>query len=278
ELATGPIALCEVQGYVYAAKWSAADLAALLGKPERAQALRQQADELRDRFEKAFWCEELSTYALALDGQKRPCRVRTSNAGHCLATGIARPERARRVAESLLSPAGFAGWGIRTVAGTEARFNPMSYHNGSIWPHDNALIAHGLARYGLKDEVVKVLTGIFDLSLFVDQHRVPELICGFERRPGEGPTLYPVACAPQAWSAASVYMLLQACLGMEIRAAESEIHFFQPLLPQSLRQIRIKNLQLGENSVDLVLDRHGHGVGIEIERREGPVRVVVTKL
>src|SRR5262249_31125702 len=155
------------------------------------------------RFEKTFWCEDLGTYALALDGAKQLCRVRTSNAGHCLFTGIAAPERAVRVARTLLGPESFSGWGVRTLATTEARYNPMSYHNGSIWPHDNALIALGLSRYGLEEEVLQIMNGLFDASLFLDLHRLPELFCGFVRRPGEGPTLYPVACAPQSWAAAA---------------------------------------------------------------------------
>ena len=193
-----PIALCEVQGYVYAARRGAADLAAILGHTERSEALSRQAAALRERFESAFWCDDLGTYALALDGDKKPCRVRTSNAGHCLFTGIADRERARRVANVLLSQESFSGWGVRTVAAGEARYNPMSYHNGSIWPHDNALIAQGLAHYGLKEGVLRILTGLFEASTFLDLHRLPELFCGFERRPGEGPTLYPVACSPQS--------------------------------------------------------------------------------
>src|SRR5262245_28874592 len=203
-LADGPIALCEVQGYVFAAKRAAANLAMLLNRPEQAARLRSEAETLRERFEEAFWCDDLSTYALALDGKKRPCRVRTSNAGHCLFTGIASPERARRVADTLMREDSFSGWGIRTVACGEARYNPMSYHNGSVWPHDNALIGFGLARYRLSEGVLRVLTGMFDASLFVDLHRMPELFCGFPQRPGEGPTLYPVACAPQSWAAAGV--------------------------------------------------------------------------
>src|SRR4029077_6357262 len=135
-----------------------------------ASQLLAQAEALRQRFEEVFWCEDLSTYALALDGKKRPCRVRTSNAGQCLFTGIVGPERAKRVAQTLLSEDSFSGWGIRTVAASEARYNPMSYHNGSIWPHDNALIAHGFTRYGLQDFAAQVLRSLFDCSQFVDLH------------------------------------------------------------------------------------------------------------
>jgi glycogen debranching enzyme len=197
-LAQGPIALCEVQGYVYRAKIAAAELAALLGDGTVAQKLKKQAESLRQRFEQAFWCDVLSTYAIALDGSKQPCRVRTSNAGHCLFTGIATQEHAQRVANTLTDERSFSGWGIRTVASGEARYNPMSYHNGSVWPHDNSLIAAGFARYELKESAAMVLAGLMDASLFFDLHRLPELFCGFPRRPGESPTLYPVACAPQA--------------------------------------------------------------------------------
>jgi glycogen debranching enzyme len=153
----------------------------------------------------------------------------------------------------------------------------MSYHNGSVWPHDNALIALGMARYGFKDAVLRVLEGLFEASIFVDLHRLPELFCGFTRRPAEGPTLYPVACAPQAWAAASVFMLLQACLGLRIDAPEGRIGFSYPLLPESLKEVRIKALQVGKASVDLLLLRHGRDVGINVLRRDGNVEIVMVK-
>ncbi len=275
-LAQGPIALCEVQGYVYAAKRAAAGLAAALGDGDRARALTEAADALQDRFETAFWCEELSTYALALDGDKRPCRVRASNAGHCLLTGIATPNHARRVAATLMSEASFSGWGVRTVAAGEARYNPMSYHNGSVWPHDNALIAAGLARYGFMEEVARVLTGLFDASIFFDLHRLPELFCGFPRRPGEAPTLYPVACAPQTWASAAVFLLLESCLGLRVQVSERRVLLSNPFLPSSLAQVTIRNLRIDDASIDLVATRHERGdVGINVMRREGEVDVIV---
>jgi glycogen debranching enzyme len=163
------------------------------------------------------------------------------------------------------------------VAASEARFNPMSYHNGSIWPHDNALIADGMARYGLKESAMQVLTGLFDASLFVDLHRMPELFCGFARRPGEGPTLYPVACAPQSWSAVTVFLLLHSCLGLQVRGAEAQITFSYPVLPEFLGEVRIKNLEVGNASVDLFLERHGQDVGIDVLRRKGDVQIVTIK-
>lgn len=276
-LAEGPLALCEVQGYVYAALKNAAELATVVGQTNKAAELKRQARQLQAQFDKTFWCEELSTYALALDGEKLPCRVKTSNAGHCLFTGMASAERARLTAQTLLGDDSFSGWGIRTLAASEARYNPMSYHNGSIWPHDNSLIAYGLAQYGFKDLAIKVLAGLFDASIFVDLHRMPELFCGFARRPGEGPTLYPVACVPQSWAAASVFLLLQACLGLSVKAPVGQVHFSHPLLPEFLREVRIKNLTVGKGSVDLLFERHEDDVGINILRKEGDVEVVLVK-
>ena len=276
-MAEGPIALCEVQGYVYDAKLQASKLADAMGYGDRASQLRRQARSLRERFEEAFWCDDLSTYALALDGQKRPCRVKTSNAGHCLYTGIASDEHAKRLAETLMSDEMFSGWGVRTLADSERRYNPMSYHNGSVWPHDNAMIAVGLARYGLKEEVEKVMTGLFEVSLVLDFHRLPELFCGFVRRPGQGLTRYPVACNPQAWAAGSPFMALQACLGLSIIASERKVIFQNPILPRFVGEMQIKNLKVGTASVDLLLRRHDFDVGITVIRREGQVEVVSVK-
>ncbi len=176
-LAEGPIAMCEVQGYAYAARCAVAKLAGRLGHAALAEQQVARAASLRDQFDQQFWCDEIGTYALALDGDKRPCKVRSSNAGQCLFTGIAAPRRARQVADQLLGEAFFTGWGVRTVATSEARYNPMSYHNGSVWPHDTALIALGFSRYGLRDAAAQLLTGLFDASAFVDLSRLPELFC-----------------------------------------------------------------------------------------------------
>jgi glycogen debranching enzyme len=276
-MAEGPIALCEVQGYVYAARLGAAQLAATLGHEERARELRLSAETLRERFDSAFWCEDLGTYALALDGRKRPCRVRSSNAGHCLFAGIALPSRAQTVADTLLSPAMFSGWGVRTLASDEQRYNPMSYHNGSVWPHDNALIAEGLSRYGFNEHATRVLAGLFDASLFVDLHRLPELFCGFARRPGEGPTLYPVACAPQAWAAAAPFMLLRAVLGLSVQATEGRVAFLHPALPPFLEKVSISNLRAGASSVDLTLHRYPEDVAINVAARRGKLSIVTLK-
>ncbi len=255
-LADPPIAVCEIQGYAYAAWRGAARLAEVRGDPARAADWNERAHRLRVAFEDAFWCEELGTYALALDGDKRPCRVRTSNAGHCLYAGIVSPERARRVAETLLSENSFAGWGVRTVAAGEARYNPMSYHNGSIWPHDNAIVAAGLARYGFNAAACRVMAAMLDLSAVVDLHRLPELVCGFPRREAEFPTLYPVACAPQSWAAGAVYMLLASCLGLRVDATEQRVSLSRSVLPESVDSVRLMNLSVGTATLDLLLTRH----------------------
>jgi glycogen debranching enzyme len=276
-LAEGPIALCEVQGYVFAAWQAAADIAIALGRPAEAEDYARRAVAMRTRFAEHFWDEELGTYVLALDGAKRPCRVPTSNAGHALWTGIADATRARRVAETLMSDEGFSGWGVRTLAATQARYNPMSYHNGSVWPHDTAIIAAGCARYGFRDTVVRLFEGMREASVFVDLHRLPELTCGFPRRPGEGPTLYPVACAPQAWAAGAVFMLLSSALGMSIDGSARELTFLRPVLPPSVPSLRITGLAVGSGRVDLLLENHPHDVGITVLRRDGDARVVVIK-
>ncbi|MEO6579370.1 MAG: amylo-alpha-1,6-glucosidase [Candidatus Limnocylindria bacterium] len=273
-LADGPTALCEIQGYAFAAKRGAAELAEALDMPERAEALRTEAEALRQRFEDAFWLEELGTYAIALDGNNRPCRVRSSNPGHCLMTGIASPERAARVAESLMSDASFSGWGIRTLAAGEPRYNPMSYHNGSIWPHDNGMVALGLARYGFKDDAVRIMSGLLEASRHFDLARLPELFCGFSRRDGEAPTLYPVACSPQAWAAGAPLMLLEACLGLRIDARSRTIRFERGALPVGIDRVKLENLSVGDARVGVMLERHRNGIGVNVLAGETDVEIV----
>ena len=273
-LAEGPIALCEVQGYVYGAKRHAAVLAEALGFSERATALAAEAEALRQRFEARFWCEEMSTYALALDGAKEPCRVIASNAGQVLFTGIASAEHAQRVARTLVSPASFSGWGIRTVASSEARYNPMSYHNGSVWPHDNGLIAMGLARYGLQGAAAQVFGALFEAASYMDLRRLPELYCGFTRLERNAPTQYPVACSPQAWASATPLCLLQASLGLELLDRTGEVKFYRPMLPNFLDHVHLRNLKLSGGSVDVLLHRQDKNVAVTVTRREGDIVVV----
>jgi len=274
-LAEGSIALAEVQGYVFAAKRMAARCARRLGREAAAARLDAEAGLLAERFEAAFWCPDIGTYALALDGAKKPCRVRTSNAGQVLFTGIAGADRAARVAAGLMEPRFFSGWGIRTVAHDEARYNPMSYHNGSIWPHDNALIALGLARYGHKRAVDTLFEGLFGAANYMEHRRLPELFCGFKRQHGHGPTLYPVACSPQAWASATPFTLLAASLGLEFDPFNGEIRLCNPRLPAFLDEVVLRDLKLGASNVDLRVRRHGDTVSLDTPRITGNIRVSV---
>ncbi len=276
-LAEGPIALCEVQGYVFSAKRQAAKLAAVLGESALAARLATEAMRLQDDFDKAFWCEDLGAFALALDGRKRPCRVRSSNSGHALFAGIARAERAPEVARTLLSRAAFSGWGVRTIASGEARYNPISYHNGSIWPHDNAMIALGFARYGLGREAGQIFTALFEAAAHQDLRRLPELFCGFTRGAHRGPTAYPVACAPQAWAAATPFALLQAALGMELLHESNAIRFVDPIIPHFLQWVTITGLRLGQSKLKLRLHRHDEDVTVNLLDRSGDAKLMLVK-
>jgi glycogen debranching enzyme len=279
-LAVPPIALCEVQGYVYAAKLAASQLAGALGNHRACAEMESQAAALREKFERTFWSEDIGFYALALDGgeheQKQLCRVRTSNAGHCLYTGIASPEHARVLAHSFFENDFFSGWGIRTLAAGESRYNPLSYHNGSVWPHDNALIAGGLARYGFRNLAGKIMLALLDVSSVMELHRLPELFCGLERRTGEGPTLYPVACSPQAWAAAAPFLLIQACLGLRIEGARNRVVFERPCLPEGIPQLSIRGLRVGNTSVDLFFERQAENVRVQVLEKQGEVDVIAT--
>jgi glycogen debranching enzyme len=276
-LADAPIALCEVQAYAYDARLRAARMAEVMGERARGDVLRASAEKLRQAFENQFWCEEESTYALALDGRKQKCRVRSSNAGHCLFGGIASGARARRVAEQLVGPEMFSGWGIRTIASGESRYNPMSYHNGSVWPHDTGLIVAGFSRYAFDDLIAAPFAGLFEASVTMDGHRLPELFCGFHRRAGEGPTLYPVACSPQAWSSGVVFGLLQASLRLSIDVRTRRLCIDRATLPPYLTSLRLLNLNLPFGHVDLLFDRHPFDVGVTVLRKDGDFEVHVVK-
>ena len=239
-------------------------------------AFDRKADAIREKFDRMFFDEALGTYVLALDGDKRPCRVKASNAGHALFTGIALPERAARVVGGLMGSSSFCGWGVRTVASTEARYNPMSYHNGSVWPHDNALIASGFARYGFRREAAKVFEGLFSASTYVDLRRLPELMCGFPRKRGRGPTFYPVACMPQAWAAAAPLSLLQSCLGLTFDPGAPRITFTEPVLPPFLDWVVLKGLTVAGSVADIGLWRSDRRVVVDVLDRRGAVSVVTT--
>jgi glycogen debranching enzyme len=274
--ARGPIALVEVQSYVYAAWRAGAKIALRLGHIGREADCEARAKKLREAFDASFFDEALGTYGLALDGEKRLCRVRTSNAGHALWSGIALPERAEPVVRSLMAGSSFCGWGVRTVASTEARYNPISYHNGSVWPHDNALIAAGFARYGFREEAARIFEGLFAASSYIDLRRLPELFCGFPRQRTQGPTFYPVACTPQAWAAAAPLYMLKACLGLGFDPQETRITFDHPMMPAFLDEVLFRNLSIGEGSADVAVRQSGHHVVVDVLERRGRVQVVTT--
>lgn len=275
--AEAPIALCEVQGYVYAAYRSAAMLAQTVGKQELATALSQRAGDLKTRFDRDFWNDEIGCYALALDGRKRQCAVLTSNAGQCLWTGIVPPNRAKGVVRAMMDDRMYSGWGVRTLATSERRYNPLAYHNGSVWPHDTALIGYGMSRCGFKGEAARLLDDLFGASCYFGLHRLPEVFCGFSREQSTGPVRYPVACLPQAWAAGSVYLLLQAAFGLSIDARAKMITLVRPTLPPSLKRVHLSGLRCGAASIDLVLTKHAGDVGVEVSNRQGDLQVTVIK-
>jgi glycogen debranching enzyme len=275
-LAEAPIALVEVQGYRYAALVGLAELADTIGV-EQGAGWRREAAALRERINTEFWMEDEGTYALALDRDKRKCAVVASNAGHLLFCGVPDTPRAESVAARLLRADLFCGWGVRTLASGQPRYNPMSYHNGSVWPHDNSLIAAGLRRYALVDGVLQILTALVEAALHFEDRRLPELFCGFGRRRDAAPVPYPVACRPQAWAAGSIFLLLEAALGLETDALQRRIVFRQPHLPAWLSALEIRNLRLADARVDAHVLRGKYSGSIEIVRKEGEVEIVETR-
>jgi glycogen debranching enzyme len=275
-LAKGPIALVEVQAYVYGAWRAAQEIARRLGDEMQAGQFAAKANAMRRRFDEHFFDEALGTYVLALDGDKRRCRVRSSNAGHALFAGIAYPERAASVVRALMGSAGFCGWGVRTVAATESRYNPMSYHNGSVWPHDNALIAAGMARYGFRREAARIFEGLFDASTYVEFRRLPELFCGFPRQQTRGPTFYPVACIPQAWSAAAALYLVQSCIGLSFKPEARRITFTEPVLPRFLDEIVLRGLTVDGRKANVALRRSNRHVVVDVLDKDDSIGVVTS--
>jgi glycogen debranching enzyme len=250
----GPIALVEVQGYVFAALRAMAWLAQARDEMPAARDWEARAERLRQAVEQHFWMPECNFYGIAIDGDGMLCRVRASNPGHLLYVGLPTRERAMLTATQLLTPAFATGWGIRTLAEGEARYNPMSYHNGSVWPHDTALCASGIAHLGDRDGAVRLLRSMFETATHFDM-RLPELFCGFARAHGATPVSYPVACLPQAWAAGSGFMLLQACLGVDIDGAHGEISVHRPRLPPGIDHVALRGVQVGPRNVDLVFQR-----------------------
>jgi glycogen debranching enzyme len=278
EIAEPPIALCEVQAYVYAAKINAAKLAEVMNEFELARQLISESSTLRESFNKSFWDTSLGTFAIALDKHKRPCSVSSSNAGQCLFSGIVPPDYVDILKANLLSPEMFNGWGIRTLASNAVRYNPMSYHNGSIWPHDNALIAMGFSRYGRTDIAAKIFEAMFNAALKFEGQRLPELFCGFDRHENENPTKYPVACSPQAWAVTAVYGFIQSILGMRINAEERQITFTRPILPGFLTHLTLDRIQLGwGQTVGFTVCKHQNDFAVNVLSKPSDWRVVVVK-
>ncbi|MEO5323302.1 amylo-alpha-1,6-glucosidase [Mesorhizobium sp. CC13] len=271
----GPIALVEVQGYVFAAYRGLAELATIRGETALAQHWSDRAERMRKSVERHFWMDKRNFYAMALDGDGKRCEVRASNASHLLYVELPAPERARALADELLTASFHTGWGIRTLADDEVPFNPMSYHNGSIWPHDTAICGAGMARYGARDAVVRLMSGTFEAAVHFNM-RLPELFCGFTRSPGEAPVAYPVACLPQAWSSGSAFMLMQACLGIEIDGFRGEIRVTRPRLPIGIDHLSVRRLGVGNAEVDLHFQRVGDRVAAFLDSRdEGLAPLVV---
>lgn len=273
----GPIALAEVQAYLHRCRLGAASIAWRLGMNDFASEQERKARALEEAFDAAFWCEEIGMYALALDGRKRQCAVRTSNGGQVLVAKISPEHRAAATVKALMGADFYSGWGIRTVARGEPLYNPVAYHNGSVWPHDNALIAYGMSLYGFKQEVLRIVSGLFDAVRHFAHMRMPELFCGFDREEGKGPVLYPVACSPQAWAAGAVFLLLRSCLGLSVHAQSGRLVLDRPALPDFLPQVKITGLRCGDSAVTLLFSRHEEDVGVNVLQRDGPLDVVIIK-
>jgi glycogen debranching enzyme len=269
--ATGPIALVEVQGYAFAAYQAIAGLARRRGDEEAARGWIAKAERIRETVEQRFWMEEEGFYAIAIDGAGELCRVLSSNPGHLLFAKLVAPQRARKVAEHLLSRPFSSGWGVRTLAVGEARYNPMSYHNGSVWPHDTAIATLGLSHYGERDGVVDLMAAMFETADGLEM-RLPELFCGFQRQPGEPPVAYPVACLPQAWAAGSVFMMLQACFGLTVAA--DQVTIVDPRLPIGIDRFWIDALQVGDQTINLAFERHGDRILVQTNAPAGLVKVL----
>lgn len=277
DLAESPIALVEVQGYVYSALTGIGSIASLLGKGELQMELITEAEALRERFNRDFWIDSKQFYALALDRRKRPCEVITSNPGHCLWSGLIDDDKVQRVADRLMSPEMFCGWGIRTVGEKEIRYNPMSYHNGGVWPHDNAIIAAGFKRYGFNNHLRQVATGLFESTLFLENGRLPELFCGFTRSPGHGPTPYPIACSPQAWSAASGFAILSSLMGLTADAVNHRLYFIDPVLPSWLKWVEVRNLMVGSERVDFIIREGKTAASVEVIEKTGEIEIITKR-
>jgi glycogen debranching enzyme len=276
-LAEPPIALAEVQGYQYAALLGAAGIADAIGRAQQAPPLRARARHLQTSFEADFWMPDEAFYALALDGSGAPCRVIASNPGHLLWTGIVSDSRAQIVTRRLMEDDMYTGWGVRTLSGREQLYNPMSYHNGSVWPHDTALAASGMRAYGLTGPFVTLAGGLFEAVLQYEDMRMPELFCGFMRVPGHGPTRYPVACSPQAWAAGVAFQLVTSMLGLRADAADNQLTLVRPTLPPWLTWLEVRGLRVAKSRLALRVSRGTDSSAVEMLARDGDTELVVRR-
>ena len=275
QIATGPIALAEVQAYVYAAKMRLSEIARLRKRIDLADRWQEQARALKIRFNRDFWIEDQDYCALALDGEGRQVDSISSNPGHCLHLGILDEEKAHSVAERLRATDMFNGWGIRTLSSLSPAYNPMGYHVGSVWPHDNALIAMGLRSLGITDQALELSKSLFDMTLHQPYKRPPELFCGYGRTDDSAPVQYPVACSPQAWATGSIFQLLQMMANLVPDAPSNCLRIIEPALPESINRLSFQNLRIGSTLVDLEFERSGSTTACRVARKRGNLRVVI---
>ncbi|NJM28432.1 MAG: amylo-alpha-1,6-glucosidase, partial [Pseudanabaena sp. RU_4_16] len=275
QIVSAPIALSEVQGYVYAAKVRMAELARLRKQHSLADTWEEQARELKVRFNRDFWMPDREFCALALDGEGNQVDSITSNPGHCLSLGILDSEKAYSIAERLQAPDMFNGWGIRTLSSLSPAYNPMGYHVGSVWPHDNALIAMGLRSLGLVDQVIELSQGLIDMTLAQPYQRPPELFCGYERINDNSPVQYPVACTPQAWASGAIFQLLRVMLNLVPDAPSNHLRIIDPSLLGSINQLSISNLKVGQTIMDLEFERSDSATACRVLKKRGNLRVMI---
>ncbi|MCT7955351.1 amylo-alpha-1,6-glucosidase [Laspinema palackyanum] len=275
KLANPPIALCEVQGYVYAAKQRVSELARLKKRLDLAERWEEEARNLKTRFNRDFWVSDLDFCALALDGEGNPIDGISSNPGHCLNLGIFTPEKAQSVAERLLAPDLFSGWGIRTLSSLSPAYNPMGYHTGSVWPHDNALIALGLRSQGYIEQSLEVTESILDMTIMQPYQRPPELFCGHDRSERNEPVQYPVACSPQAWASGSIFQFIHTMANLVPDAPGNYLRIIDPALPEAIESLSMQNLRVGSTLLDLEFERSGTTTACRVTKKRGNLRVVI---
>jgi len=275
-MAEGAIALCEVQAYVYAAKVRLTEIARIKKRIDLVDRWKAEAEDLKTRFNRDFWIEDLDYCALALDGEGKQADSISSNPGHCLHLGILSPEKAQSVAERLQAPDMFSGWGIRTLSSKSPAYNPIGYHTGSVWPHDNALTAMGLRSLGRVEQSLEVAKGLFDMTLLQSYERPPELFCGYDRNSeSDRPVQYPVACSPQAWATGSIFQLLQMMLNLVPDAPNNQLRIIDPALPEFINKLSLHNLRIGSTFLDLEFERSGSSTACRVTKKRGNLRVII---